>query len=147
MIPSWWTPERIALLKAEAETWIGTPFAPNSCAKGRGVSCQMLAGALYHAAGFRRLDILEVPINHARFSRVSLVERAMDSIPDFRRVSDLMEPGDVLGFSIGGCVHHMGIALTPETFAHSIDGLGAVFSSIDDPTWRDRIAVIWRPYP
>ena len=67
MTPTWFTEERIDALEAEAATWVGTPFAANSSAKGLGVSCHTLAGALYAAVGWGDILIPDVAISHARF--------------------------------------------------------------------------------
>lgn len=144
---SWFnTPERVAALESAAVSWVGTPFAANSSAKGRGVSCHKLAGALYEEAGFGVVEVPDVPIAHARFSTTSFVLAFFAGRQDFYEVRDIL-PGDVLGFRIGKCVHHLGVALTGGRFAHAIDGIGATIASIDDATWLNRLERIWRPKP
>ena len=148
-IETWWTPERITILEAEAVRWIGTPFAANSQSLGLGVSCHTLAGALFSAAGFSELDIPNVQINHARFSRHSIVIPWFNSRSDFVAVEpfgDLL-PGDVLGFEIGKCVHHLGVLLINRRFAHCIEGVGATIASLDDATWLSRLSNAWRAKP
>lgn len=149
MIPTWWTPERVELLEAEADRWRGTPFAPNSQSVGQGVSCHTLASALYAAGGFGELDIPNVPIAHARFSTTSFVLAWFAGRADFVQVDpfDKLLPGDVLGFAIGKCVHHLGIVLPERRFAHAIEGIGATVATLDDATWTSRLNNAWRPKP
>lgn len=149
MKATWYTPERVALLEAAAERWRGTPFAPNCSTPGRGVSCHNLAAALYEAAGYERMTLPDVPISHARFSETSFVLAFFASRPDFVPIEDpdKILPGDVLGFTIRRCVHHLGVALPGRRFAHAIDGAGACIATIDDATWLSRLARIWRPRP
>lgn len=148
--PTWFNSfDRLEMLGFAMLHWIGTPFLPNSCAVGRGVSCQKLAAAIYREAGFIDVDPPEVPMNHARFSRESLVVPWLATRPEFVRVPD--EPGtevlvgDLLGFKIGETVHHLGIVSGNSQFFHVIEGGTAGFASIADPTWGRRLAVIWRP--
>jgi len=112
------------------------------------VSCQKLAGALYEEAGFPPVEVPDVPIAHARFSTTSFVVAFFNSRADFVPVSlDDVQPGDVLGFMIVRCVHHLGVALEGGMFAHAIDGIGATTSSLQDATWASRLAHVWRPRP
>ncbi len=149
MTPTWFTPERVAALEYAAEQWRGTPFAGNSCTRGAGVSCHNLAAVLYESAGYQRMVLPDVPISHARFSDVSFVLAFFTSRADFVPIADpdAILPGDVLGFRIGRCVHHLGVALTGRRFAHAIDGAGACIATIDDATWLSRLTNIWRPKP
>lgn len=145
---TWWTNDRLAMLDREAREWIGTPFAPNSASKGRGVSCQHLAGELYMACGYPvPLDIPDVPIAHARFSASSFVTAYFDARQDFAQVptSGPLLPGDVLGFRIGRCVHHLGTLLHGGQFAHVLEGTGVMLASLSDATWFSRLSNVWRP--
>jgi cell wall-associated NlpC family hydrolase len=147
---TWWTDERVARLAAEADAWRGTPFAPNSSAKGLGVSCQMLAGELFRAAGYPHpLEIPDVPIAHARFSTTSFVTAWFATRADFVPVPIVgpLVPGDVLGFQIGKTVHHLGVMLSGNQFVHVLEGLGVVVNSLADATWYSRLANAWRPQP
>jgi hypothetical protein len=149
MNPTWWTPEKVELLVAAAESWRGTPFAPNSQSKGQGVCCHTLAAALYVAAGFNDFELPEVPISHARFSRESIIIPWFNVRTDFDPVDpfgDLL-PGDVLAFEIGRCVHHIGVLLPGRQFAHALEGIGATIATLDDATWISRLANVWRPKP
>lgn len=145
---SWWTAERLAILDSEAASWIGTPFSANSCSKGFGVSCAKLCGALYEAAGFGKVNVPDGQTSHARFNSVSIITPFFDTNPRFLSVhpQDRM-PGDVLGFTIGRCVHHMGVLLGGGNFIHSCDHIGVVISTERDATWISRLSNVWRPRP
>lgn len=150
MTPTWFnTEERIAELVLEADSWIGTPFAPNSSSKGRGVSCQKLAGCLYSACGFNLPEVPDASIAQARFSRVSLVEPWFNGRAEFSRLDPATPilPGDVLGFRIGDIVHHLGVSIEPTRFIHAIEGVGTTLAHVEDATWRSRLVCIWRPKP
>lgn len=144
---TFWTPERLSQLEAEALEWVGTPFGANSSAKGVGVSCQKLAAALYSACGYPDvLDVPDVPMSHARFSTVSFVVDWFANRPDFNRLEGApIQPGDVLGFRIGHTVHHLGVALSDGRFVHAMDGMGATISLLADATWESRLTYTWRP--
>jgi cell wall-associated NlpC family hydrolase len=150
MTPTWFNEERINALEAEAATWVGTPFAANSSAKGLGVSCHTLAGALYAAVGWGDILIPQVAMSHARFGENSLADpffKAMaERFTQLPHDSEIL-PGDVLGFRIGRIVHHLGTALRNGRFIHSLEGLGTTVSTIEDATYRSRLTTIWRPAP
>lgn len=137
---------RVLALEIQAQDWLGTPFFPNSQSKHRGVSCHKLAAALYRDAGWLNIEVPDVPMSHARFSRESLVEQWLDGRPEFAQVqtSEVM-PGDLLGFRIAKVVHHVGVMLTGGRFAHCIEGVGTQFGHLADATWSGRLARAWRP--
>jgi len=134
-------------LQFRAEHWIWTPFFPNSNTAGPkgGVSCQKLASALYAESGFASIEVPEVAMSHARFSRVSLMEEWMDKRPEFCRVWCGLHVGDLLGFRIQKAVHHMGVLVAAGTFIHCLDGIGTVYGNLKDATWGTRLAAVWRP--
>ena len=143
----WWTDERVTRLVAEANSWRGTPFAANSASKGLGVSCHKLAEAMFAACGYPvPLEVPDVPIAHARFSTTSFVTAWFAAREDFEpvRPTGALFPGDVLGFRIGRCVHHLGVLLPGGQFAHAVDGLGATVGSLADATWYSRLENVWR---
>ena len=140
------TPERIAELQAVAASWIGTPFLGNSSAKGRGVSCQFLASAMYRETGFLDATPPEVPMSYARFHNTSLLEPWMDARPEFEQLAGFdVIPGDMLGFRIGKAVHHCGVVISDGSFVHCIDPAGVIVSPLADSTWASRLRRAWRP--
>lgn len=152
-IPTWFNdPCRIEALRSAAAAWLGTPWSPNACCRGRGASCQKFAAALLREAGFWQIEVPEAPMAHARFSRASLVEPWLDARPEFARLPmagvirpEVLRPGDVLGFKIGWIIHHLGIWLGDGQFVHCIEHLGVCVCPLADPTWAGRLAAVWRP--
>lgn len=156
------TPDRIAALEASAKSWVGTPFVANSRIKGLrgGVSCQMLAEQLYIEAGFPvPFAVPSAPMRWSETHRDSLIERFLDSQTQLFQALELsppssvirlpssVAPGDIVGFRIGGCVHHIGVALEGGRFIHAMRGIGTQIYNLNDPTYAQRISKIWRPNP
>lgn len=146
---------RIQCLENAADGWIGTPFVANSRAKGKqgGTCCHMLAEQLYVEVGYPLP--FRVPSGSMKWSDVSkksLIERFFDEQPRLFRTLEKADiaaalPGDVLGFKIGGCVHHIGIMLRAPRFVHCMRGIGTRYASLNDPTFKNRLEKIWRPNP
>jgi cell wall-associated NlpC family hydrolase len=141
------TPERVEALRKEALNWIGTPFFPNSNTPGPagGVSCQKLASEIYRRCGCCAVDVPEVPMAHAKFSKESLLIPFMDALPMVVR-QDIkhLAAGDTIGFEIGNTVHHVAIMLDSRQFVHCMSGIGATIGTLNDPTWSSRLRVAWR---
>lgn len=147
MTPWFSTDERRSALLAEAQSWVGTPFMGNSASKGRGVSCQKLAGALYAAVGCAQMDVPDAPMGRAKYAEDSLVLPFMRGRSDFVEVSrgEPLLPGDLVTFRIGRSVHHVGVMVLPGVFVHATEPTGAQFCPLADPTWRGRLAEVFRP--
>lgn len=148
------TPERIDALEKAAREWVGTPFVANSRIQGPhgGTCCHMLAEQLYIAAGYPLgFDVPAGSMRWSSVSTVSLIAQFFDERPDIFQRVDLaaieMMPGDVIGFRIGGCVHHVGVVLRGGKFVHCMRGLGTKIFNLNDPTYARRIDIIWRPKP
>lgn len=140
------SPERIAALRAAAEIWVGTPFAPNAEEPGRGVSCQKLVGALYRASGFPMPPVPDGPMSHDRFHLSSLITAwVAGHAAFFEEVADRPPVfGDLLGFRIKNEVHHSGIAFGDGLF-FSVTHHPAGLRSLADPGWSGRLLKVWRP--
>lgn len=146
MKPYFDSPEKIARLQFHAGEWIGTPFMPNACIMGAGVSCQKLVGALYQSAGFVAGELVpDGPMDWSHAQTESLVEQFMDARRDFSQVT-AWQPGDLLGIKIHGCIHHCGVVVcTSGKFIHCLRGRGTIFGNARDATYLQRIKKIWRP--
>lgn len=153
---SWFnTPDRVRALQEAAESWVGTPFVANSRCKGErgGVSCQMLAEQVYKEAGVP--ISFSVPSGSMRWSGVSndsLIARfltghndLLDTI-DNPVLSDIV-PGDLIGFKVGKCLHHVGVALPGGKFIHCMRGMSTLICPVSDPTFSSRLARLWRIKP
>lgn len=122
----------------------------NSCVPGvkGGVSCQMLAAALYRDVGFCDIAVPEVPMARALYNRSSLMDEFLAARPEFVHLPpepNNIVPGDLLGFRLGRSTHHMGVCIEPGRFVHAMENLGVTVSLVSDPTWRGRLTHIWRP--
>ena len=63
------------------------------------------------------------------------------------KVSGPIHPGDILVFSRGGEIYHVGIALSETSFIHSAsegDRTGVIISTLDEGNWRRRLAGVRR---
>lgn len=140
-------------LERTASEWVGTPFVANSRAKGRrgGVSCQMLAEQIYIESGLNLpFRVPSASMKWSDVSKESIIEKFLtDQTNVFLTLENAIKsdiiPGDLIGFKIGGCVHHMGIALAGGRFIHTMRGIGTTICMISDPTYASRITKIWRP--
>ena len=136
-------------LYAVAKSWEGTPFMPNGRIKGYGVSCQMLVAEIYTECGLLPPDVFiaEGPMDWGMAHKDSRIEKFIDTelSKHFAAVEQAPVAGDLLGFKIGGCVHHLGILCNATEFIHAMRDPGAHFSRIDDATFLKRLARVWRP--
>jgi cell wall-associated NlpC family hydrolase len=148
MKPYFANPELLARLQFHAGEWLGTPFMPNAAIKGAGVSCQKLVGALYRETGFFPADLAipDGPMNWGVAQKQSLIADWVATHPElFAAVTDV-QPGDLLGFRLGGCIHHSGVVLTTDgKFIHAMRDRGCLLSSSQDATYLQRLEAIWRP--
>lgn len=152
MNPFFDTPEKISRLQSHAGLWLGTPFVPNAALCGAGVCCQKLVGALYRELGVVPADfeVPSGPMDWSHANKRSLIAEFMERQPNFFSVSDFhvsgFDPGDMVGFKIGGCLHHCGIVVAADgKFIHCLRGPGTIFSSLRDATYFSRLEKIWRP--
>lgn len=152
MKPYFNTSERIAQLQFHAALWIGTPFMPNAAVRGAGVSCQKLVGSLYAELGVlpKGFSIPEGPMDWSQANERSLIADYMATLPMFQSVAppfveDAL-PGDMLGFQIGGCLHHCGVVIAADgQFIHCVRNRGTFFSNLYDATYLTRVRKVWRP--
>lgn len=146
-----------AKLRTLAEKWSGTPFFAHSRAPGPGggVDCVNLVHAILVESGAlpaRKIPV-DVPMGWSDNRSQSIVEAYLAAEmnthlkplgPDAK-----IQPGDVLGFKLGLCVHHIGLALGVREFVHALQPTGYSKARLDDELSRrkfsDRLAQIWRP--
>lgn len=152
---SWFdTQEKVDTLEAVASSWVGTPFVANSRCKGLrgGVSCQMLAEQIYLECGIT--FPVTAPRASMRWSHVSSqskIQEFLSALEGFQEIpqpalSDIL-PGDLLGFKIGKCLHHLGVALQNGRFIHCMRGTQTLIVMQSDPTFLTRLDKIWRIKP
>lgn len=121
MTPFFSTPERVAALRTEAQSWLWTPFRQGCCVKGKGggVDCVGFVLACFEAAGVVRPGEITIPpydIDHAQTGetfplvewfkaewvrkRVTMMDRA-----------DPKQDGDLCFVKYAKGVHHLGLWL------------------------------------
>ena len=149
MKPFYASPEAVLRLQFHAGEWLGTPFMPNAAVKGAGVSCQQLVGAIYRETHFLppTFVIPEGPMNWGHAHTESLIAAFLAAQPNFLPVpAPSLQPGDLLGFRLGGCIHHCGLVVSHEgKFIHCLRGQGTLLSSVRDASYRSRLGQVWRP--
>lgn len=135
-----------------ASSWIGTPWMPNGCVKGAGVSCQMLVASIYKEAGILPASVVipEGPMNWSVAHKQSIIEPFIDSELSewFQPIHSRMpQPMDLISFTIGGCGHHLGVVTSenPPTFIHILMQRSVIESRLDDASWLKRLNRVWRP--
>lgn len=101
-----------ALIAAEAEAWIGTPFQWQARVKGVGADCKGLIAGVAKECGRGEADSIEalcgdygpkVPVARLKEGLARLFDRA-----------DTIEAGDVLLLIVGGKPQHLAIAAPTE---------------------------------
>lgn len=143
--------ERLARLLHAAGTWMGTPWCANSDAKGEhgGVACHNLPRAILVEVGALPSDFPKVTGDPTgtRHKKEGVIEPFMDGRQEFQRLKagESLQPGDVIGIRIYGCVDHMGIVLNEGMFLHVLmhKKTDADFTNV--PPWQSRILAAWRP--
>ncbi len=148
LTPFFRTEGRIAGLLLEAGNWFGTPWMPNSAAKGMGVACHLLPTEIYKGCGALGEDFPTVkglPNPHAK---VSEMIPFLDGRPEFERLPlDLasLRPGDLIGLRVRRVVDHLGIILNEGGFVHVLMHKRTDVDCFRVPPWEQRIEAAWRP--
>jgi cell wall-associated NlpC family hydrolase len=137
----------LELLCDVAQSWVGAPFHPNGRTRD-GVSCQMFCCELYRETGFLPQEFVcqAGPMDWGNANTSSLIEKFIGSeVADkFEIVESNALPGDLLGFTVGGCLQHLGVKLEDE-FIHVLKHRGVILSRFDDASYLKRLCRIWRP--
>lgn len=139
--------ERMEVLEHEARSWLGTPFRANAAVKGAGVCCHLYVAEVLMAVGaVPRRAFPQADPNYSLSQRVSLVEPFMDAMPGMVDVPvpGPALPGDVCGYLISGCIHHISLVLRGGVMIHAVRHYGVMESRLDDPMWARRHRRIWR---
>jgi hypothetical protein len=104
---------------------------------------------IYVGAGWlpQSLVIPDGPTGWARAQTRSLIADWLDGSPHFARLAHpagAIFPGDLVGFRLGCCVHHLAMRLPRGRLIHSLEGHGVcVVDEIPKP-WARRLAAAWR---
>jgi cell wall-associated NlpC family hydrolase len=162
--------DRVTLLRAEADAWLGTPYYPFSRAKGQdgGVDCLGLTEALYIACGLAREGDFVFPRTAADYQSHRAELRVLKYLrgeiaedPQSARLVELFEelplpeerknidvgrflPGDMIALRQAG-QFHLPIYLGNRFFVHCLRPLGVVISDLHDPTYATHFDAHFRP--
>jgi hypothetical protein len=159
------SPERIARLQREAESWFETPFRDGigSRAK-RGTACDCVSfvaavlqacGAIGHVpwpkcyvsmtGGPEMLEVLIDTLSHIpRLRRIQSVSSAIDS-PSSILNPRSPHPGDILVGSTGRSRHHIALYLGENRLLHCWAGQ-VQEGNLKDPMLMKHLHSIWRAY-
>lgn len=107
--------------------------------------CHVAMADIYKAAGLMP-DAIAIPDGSRDWARAQgrgLIEPWVDGSGLFDSIA-AVEPGALIGFRLGHCLHHVGIALPGGRMVHVFFPHGVrIAPAIPDP-WKQRIAKIWR---
>ncbi len=116
-----------ALLRAEAQTWSGTPHVWGGTTK-NGIDCSALVQNVYQ-------DVLDISIPRTTAQQ--------SKIGDFVQPGNVMV-GDLVFYHIDRRTRHVGIYLGENEFMHASKSEGVTISSLDDSYWKKRFWMIRR---
>ena len=131
----------------EAQSWMGTPFQAWHNAKGVGVDCVQLAGQLMVACGvITGYDFGCYSLDFAAHTGREMITEWLGANSRFVFVPPAAAPmpGDVVVFTVGRAIGHVGVMLTATDFVHSIQGRKVQLSNRTVPPWIGRVAGYWR---
>lgn len=126
----------IARLEAAAESWLGTPFVPNSATKGKGACCHRLMGKIYAEAGW--VPDLDLPGGQATAPRWSNASPILDWLrgDGQRWVEEIppaaIAPGDMVLIRTGHIPHHLAMILSGDRMVHVTHGAGVEIRPLYD---------------
>ena len=111
----------------------------------RGVDCVQLAGAIYIGCGF--LDEFAPGTYSMDGGKHAERSQVVDWVEQSGRFDlvETIQAGDLLCFKMGKQIHHVGVAVSPLKFVHVYRGYSVRESLVNDPTWKKRLAAVYRP--
>lgn len=135
-----------ARLDAAAMDWVGTPWRPNGRQRGVGASCHHAVAGVLRDAGCSIPDVPDGPADWASHQSDSMQAAWLDRHPESFRAVDMSEiqPGDVVGFQLGNCIHHLGLILPGGKFFQCLRPAATVLSQ-SEPLFVRRAKRAWRP--
>ena len=133
-------------LLAIIESWLGTPFHAHAGIKSVGVDCVHLVAEIYREAGL--LEECRFPayaIDAGQHRQDSMLLEWLDRSPNFQRVEEGREVGDLFCFRFGRSAHHLGICAGGSKFIHALLRRSVRYALLDDPTYGRRLVATYRP--
>lgn len=142
------TESRIALLVAELLAWEGTPYVAHMAKRGLGADCLRFAVAVLQDLGV--VGVVEWPRYSLRGGGPEVCEMLCERILASGVMCEVIDelpgmPGDLLVFTTGKAMHHVGIRLDGPWFYHCLGGYGVIKASLGDSTFGSRLHRVYRP--
>lgn len=137
--------ERIDLLFSVVDSWRKTPFISHTQLKNVGCDCVTFAHAVYVEIGLLPV-MIEWPRYPLRSGGELFFQKICDAVESYAGACEKIEVeiGDLLVFSTGKSIHHVGIALSKTKFVHCVDGYGVIDSMVKDSTFSTRLKRVYR---
>lgn len=138
------TADDAARLRAEAESWLGTPYVPEGAVKGTGCSCSALPYAILKGLGHGAPTIPRRQTLKKDELLPAMVAWLVAHPEYYVRVEPTeISPGDVLVIKAG--IGHMLLCYEANGLIHSWQGRGVHRIDLQDSSITDRIVGVWRP--
>jgi cell wall-associated NlpC family hydrolase len=115
---------RRALLIAEAQTWIGTPYHHMARVKGAGVDCLTFLVEVYEAVGI--VPHQEIPFYRPDFMLHQSTETYLEALLGHGELVAAPLPGDVAIFKWGRIFAHAGLVTAWPWMLHAAPGHGVI---------------------
>lgn len=104
-------------IKAEAESWLGTPYHHHAAVKGDGVDCAQILIEVYHAVGLaEKPDVGHYPPDWMLHRSE---ERYLGWIEQYCDIVEVPRMGDIAIFKFGRCFSHAGIVTEWPMLIHA----------------------------
>lgn len=147
MSERFFTIEKEVALREEIQSWIGTPFLHGAKVKRVGVDCVHLVAELMKFAGV--IDSYKFGyygLDWSQHQDESLLLKQIHATGRFTRIEADQPPrfGDIAMFTVGRCVHHCGLMVSPMVFVHVLSRGRVCYGRLDDPTWSKRLDSFYR---
>lgn len=103
-----------------ALSWVGTPYHHQQRCKGVGVDCAHLVAGIAIDAGLMAADT-NLPMDYSpEWNLHNKEEMLISYLLQFGCQSkDSAEAGDIIGFTIGHCVGHIGVMVSDTQYVHA----------------------------
>jgi hypothetical protein len=154
--PYFRTDERVSRLVNRANLLLGTPWRPNSCEAGVGMSCHNLPRDLYIENGHLSQNFPLLESTPATATALNEMEVFLNGRPEFERIALCgLCAGDLLGMcipisSVGKrlrhrSVNHLGVLLPKSWFVHVLMKKNTDKDLLNVPPWSQILIAAWRP--
>ena len=143
-------PARRVQMRAEAESWLGTPFRHRANVKGAGADCVHFIAEVMRTCGVVNGYVFPpYSPDWPKHRTQSLVLGWLAASARFSLLPNGSSPlpGDVGCYKINKCVHHCALVLEPPLLIHVLRGYTVDLGRIDDSTLSDRLKCYYRPLP